>query len=170
MSLMIIGLNVASPTLTTIFADDKKNDDNNCNEIKKIQKSSPNVECVVDTEIKDHNKKSIVGPILIIDPTSGPAGTEVNVTGLKFSKHSQVNILFDGDIISTTPKFVEPNDIGEFSAFFTVPDTVIGAHEVAAEDKNDAEIAAGETFTVTIDQQPSADASTESPSTSTLPF
>jgi hypothetical protein len=166
---MIIGLNVASPTLTTIFADDKKNDYNNCNEIKKIQKSSPNVECVVDTEIKDPNK-SIVGPILIIDPTSGPAGTEVNVTGLKFSKHSQVNILFDGDIVSTTPKFVEPNDIGEFSAFFTVRDTVMGAHDVAAEDKNDAEIAAGETFTVTLDQQQSAEASTESPSTSTLPF
>jgi hypothetical protein len=164
---MIIGWNVAAPTLTTIFADDKKNDDNNCSEIKKIQKSSPNVECEVDTEIKDHNK-SIVGPIVIIDPTSGSAGTSVNVTGLNFNKHSQVNILFDGDIVSTTPKFVEPNDIGVFSAFFTIPSTVFGAHDVTAVDKYDAEIAAGEmkTFTVT----PYA-TTAEPPSTSSmLPF
>ena len=56
---------MATTSLSTIFADDKdckKNDDNNCNENKKIQRSSPKVKCEVDTEIKDHNKDSIVGP------------------------------------------------------------------------------------------------------------
>ena len=65
-SLMAVGFNVATTTLTITFADDKdckKNDDNNCNDTKKIQKSSPKAECEVDTEIKDHNKNSIVGPI-----------------------------------------------------------------------------------------------------------
>jgi IPT/TIG domain len=166
MSLMIIGLSVSAPTLEIIFADEMKNDENNCNEIKKIKNSSPNIECEVDIEIKDHNEKRIPGlPILIIDPTSGPAGTSVNVTGLNFNKHSQVNILFDSDIMSTTPKFVEPNNNGVLSAFFTVPDTAIGTHDVVAQDKYDAEIAAGETFEVT-----SVDASPEPPSTSTLPF
>jgi hypothetical protein len=77
--------------------------------------------------------------------------------------------------VSTTPKFVEPNDNGVFSAFFTVPDTVIGAYDVAAADKYDADIAAGESFTVTpsetiTGQQSSAEAATEPPNTSTLPF
>ena len=63
-SLMVVGFNLAA-ILTTTFADDKdcrKNDDNNCNETKKTQKSSPKAECDVDTDIKDHNKNSIVGP------------------------------------------------------------------------------------------------------------
>ena len=53
-------------TFTSTFADAKdckKNDDNNCNENKKIQKSNAKADCEVDTEIKDHNKNSIVGPI-----------------------------------------------------------------------------------------------------------
>jgi hypothetical protein len=44
---MVVGFNVAA-ILTTTFADDKdcrKNDDNNCNETKKTQKSSPKAEC-----------------------------------------------------------------------------------------------------------------------------
>ena len=48
----MVGFNVATTTLSTIFADDKdckKNDDNNCNENKKIQRSSPKVKCEVDT-------------------------------------------------------------------------------------------------------------------------
>ena len=66
-SLLAVGFNVATTTLTTTFADDKdckKNDDNNCNENKKIQKSSPKAECEVDTEIKDHNKNSIVNLLI----------------------------------------------------------------------------------------------------------
>jgi hypothetical protein len=300
MSLMIIGLNVAATTLTTTYADDKnckKNDDNNCNEIKKIQKSSPNVECEVDTEIKDRNKNSIVRPtdlqcnsnsqslidsniqsslddggggnepppvitlipntgpagnvvnvfgsnfdsnvqvsiffdgtrvavalpdtngnfsadfkvftpilgphtvtafqslgstsatftvtsgppIVQLDPTSGPAGISVNITGINFDTDSVVNILYDGDIVQTTPAVVHTNSLGVFSAFFTVPGGVLGGHTVNAADISDPSAAAGDIFTQTAsvttstEQQPSTDASTGSPSINTptqgmLPF
>ena len=251
---MAVGFNVSAITFTSTFADDKdckKNDDNNCNENKKIQKSNAKADCEVDTEIKDHNKNSIAEPIdlqcnsnsqnliesniqpsqseddddnggtspppsltlipdsgsvgtvvnvfgsnfdpgvqvfitfdgnpiasvspdtngnfsadfkaitpilgphtvtarqsldstsatftvtsgppfVIIDPTSGPTGTPVNVTGIGYPENSIINILFDGDIISTTPVVVEPNDIGVFSAFITIPPGVIGNHDIAA--------------------------------------
>ena len=301
---MTVGFNVAATTLTISFADDKdckKNDDNNCNENKKIQKSSPKIKCEVDTEIKDQNKNSIVGPtdlqcnsnsqgliesniqpsqseddddnggtspppsltlipdsgppgtvinvfgsnfepedqfsitfdgetvipvqsdmegnfsgdfqiftpilgphivtaeetlgdplasatftvtsgppIIIIDPTVGPAGTLVNVTGIGFPENSIINILYDEDIVTTTPVVVEPNDIGVFSAFITIPPGVIGNHQIAAVVDDSEDPGADATFRVTqgatiADQKPSIDASMGAPSTSTatqgmLPF
>ena len=244
-------MTVSATTFTSTFADDKhckKNDDNNCNENKKIQKSNANAECEVDTEIKEHNKNSVIGhidlqcnsnslnlidsniqsrpgdtdgdtlppttitlspdsgpagtginvfgtgfdgngdviisfdgnvvattrsdisgnfsadfkaftpilgphtvtakallssasatftvtpgpPVIKLDPASGPAGTPVNVTGFNFPEDSIINILYDGDIVPTTPVVVEPNDNGVFSAFFTVLPGVIGEHDVAA--------------------------------------
>jgi hypothetical protein len=302
-SLMVVGFNVAA-ILTTTFADDKdcrKNDDNNCNETKKTQKSSPKAECDLDTDIKDHNKNSIVGPtdiqcnsnsqslidsniqsspsgddndngstspppsltlipasgppgtvinvfgsnfepedelsitfdgeavipvqsdmegnfsgdfqiftpilgphivtaeeiineplasatftvisgppIIIIDPTVGPTGTSVNVTGIGFPENSIINILYDGDIVPTTPVVVEPNDIGVFTAFITIPLGVLGNHQIAAIIEDSEDPSADATFRVTqgatmTDQKPSIDASIGPPSTNTatqgiLPF
>jgi hypothetical protein len=281
---MTIGLNVAATTLTTTFADDKdckKNDDNNCNENKKIQKSSPKVECEVDTEIKDHNENSVVGPfdlqcnsnsqslidstiqsspseddddnggtspppsltlipdsgppgtvinvfgsnfdsnvqvgiffdgnrvavalpdtngnfsadfkaitpilgphtvtafqslgstsatftvtsglLVIIDPTSGPPGTRVNITGIGFPENSLINILYDGDIVPTTPVVVEPNDIGVFIAFITIPPGVIGNHDIDAVVDDSEDPGAGATFTLT-------QSATDTSAQGTLPF
>ena len=39
-------------------------------------------------------------PFVIIDPTVGPTGTKVNVTGIGYPENSIINILYDRDIIT----------------------------------------------------------------------
>lgn len=87
------------------------------------------------------------GPAVIqLEPTSGPSGTSVNVTGLNFGKNSQVNVLYDGIIIVED---VDTDGLGRFSSTFTVPGGVLGAHDVSAADLLNPNIATGEQFTQT---------------------
>ena len=170
---------MARTTLTTTFADDKdckKNDDNNCNDTKKIQKSSPKVECEVDTQIKDHNKNSIVEPIdlqcssnsqSLIDtniqsspPDDGNIGDDIPQITLEpnnGSSFSSVNVIGSGfgtgglDITVTfdgrTVARTTTDNNGDFGAFFNVSDDAAsGPHTVAA---TDGQNSASATFTVT---------------------
>jgi hypothetical protein len=164
---MAVGFNIAATTLTTTFADDKvckKNDDNNCNETKKIQKSSPKAECEVDTEIKDHNKNSIVGPIdlqcnsnsqSLIDSNigsrtgdgigggdgGGNANIELSPTSGPIGTSAHITGTgFDqfSDVLitfdSSNVVLTKTNLTGGFSAIFTVPTSTTGQHTVAASD------------------------------------
>ena len=75
---------------------------------------------------------------------------------------------------------MEPNDIGVFTAFITIPPGVLGNHQIAAIIEDSEDPSADSTFRVTqsatiADQKPSTDASMEPPRTNTaiqgiLPF
>jgi Chitobiase/beta-hexosaminidase C-terminal domain/Bacterial Ig-like domain len=51
--------------IAPVFAENRcdNNDDNNCNQPEKNQKLSPKVKCKVHTDVADHNKNTVVGPI-----------------------------------------------------------------------------------------------------------
>ncbi len=70
---------------TQAFANNHcdKNDDKNCNHSEKNQKSTPK------------------GPVVTINPSSGPIATLVTITGNGFAPFSTVVISFEGDIRAT---------------------------------------------------------------------
>lgn len=112
---------------TQAFADNHcdKNDDKKCNHSEKNQKSTSK------------------GPVITINPTSGPPATLVTVTGNGFDPLSPVVISFEGDTRGT----VTSTSIVEFSAIFNVPSTSsIGDHTVEASQGSNS---ASKTFKVT---------------------
>jgi hypothetical protein len=78
---------------------------------------------------------TLVNPIIFINPTSGPVGTSVNITGVKFDPNSEVKIFFFGTVTDTLLSTVTTNSIGEFSANSTVPDELPGQYTVEAHDE-----------------------------------
>jgi hypothetical protein len=98
---------------TQAFANNHcdKNDDKNCNHSEKNQKSTPK------------------GPVVTINPSSGPIATLVTITGNGFAPFSTVVISFEGDTRAT----VTSTSNGGFNATFNVPSTSsIGDHTVEA--------------------------------------
>jgi hypothetical protein len=72
-------------------------------------------------------------PIIVLDPNSGPIGTQANVTGKGYAPSSTVSITFDGIPVTTNPPTVNTNANGEFIATFNVPlSSSIGDHTVKA--------------------------------------
>src|SRR5438445_3192345 len=69
-----------------------------------------------------------------LDPTSGPVGTTVTVTGSLFLPGSVVTISYDGITVTTTPGTITTDLSGGFSATFTVPTSTAGSHTVSAKD------------------------------------
>jgi len=73
-------------------------------------------------------------PIISVSPSSGPPGSKVTVKGAGFPvKKKDLKLNFDGkdtklDIIS--------NELGSFTAQFTIPDTISGKHEFKTIDEN----------------------------------
>src|SRR5438445_214356 len=82
-----------------------------------------------------------------LNPTSGPAGTTVTVTGSLFLPDSVVTISYDGTTVTTTPGTITTSSTGSFSAAFTVPASAAGSHTVNAKDA--ASNSASSEFTVT---------------------
>src|SRR3989449_458431 len=82
-----------------------------------------------------------------LDPTSGPAGTTVTITGSLFLPGSVVTISYDGTAVATTPATITTDLSGGFSATFTVPASTAGSHTVSAKDA--ASNSASAQFTVT---------------------
>ena len=82
-------------------------------------------------------------PTISINPTSGPVGTSVTVTGNGFDPISTVAITFGGSTVAT----VTPNSTGGFTATFNVPlSSSIGDQTVKATQGSNS---ASKTFTVT---------------------
>src|SRR6476620_5449320 len=88
---------------TQAFADNhcNKNDDKKCNHSEKNQKSTTK------------------GPVITINPASGPSASLVTVTGNGFDPSSPVVISFQGD---TRVTVTWPSN-GAFSTTFNVPST-----------------------------------------------
>ena len=94
---------------TQAFADNHcdNRDDKKCNHSEKNQKSTSK------------------GPVITINPNSGPPATLVTVTGNGFDPSSPVVISFQGDTRVT----VAWTSIGAFEATFNIPSTSsIGDH------------------------------------------
>ena len=112
---------------TQAFADNHcdKNDDKKCNHSEKNQKSTSK------------------GPVITINPTSGPLASLVTVTGNGFDPSSPIVISFQGDTRVTVTWL----STGAFSTTFNVPSTSSnGDHIVKASQGSNS---ASKTFKVT---------------------
>ena len=69
-------------------------------------------------------------PTISINPTSGPVGTSVTVTGNGFAPISSVAITFGGNTVNTNPATVTTSANGEFNSTFSVPQSSNGDHTV----------------------------------------
>lgn len=70
-----------------------------------------------------------VEPSLKISPSSGTAGTTVNISGTGFPAQGMGKLTFDG---KSTDVAIAPNDVGSFTSEFIIPDTSVGEHELIA--------------------------------------
>jgi len=79
---------------------------------------------------------------IALNPTSGPVGTPVNITGTGFDPDSNVNLKFDSTSLSPSTT----DNKGSFFALFTVPASANGPHNVTATQGSNV---ASQSFTVT---------------------
>src|SRR5438445_13072530 len=89
-----------------------------------------------------------------LDPTSGPVGATVTVTGSLFLPASVVTISYDGITVATTPGTITTDLSGGFSATFPVPASTAGSHTVSAKDAASNSASAQFTVTATMPSAP----------------
>lgn len=94
---------------------------------------------------------------ITIDPTSGPSGTPVTITGTGFGASRTITIKYNNVTVTTNPATVTTNPVGYFTATFTVPVGTAGTYEVEASDGTNTATADFESTTdATISQTTSA--------------
>src|SRR2546428_580522 len=84
-----------------------------------------------------------------LNPTEGPAGEPVTVSGNTFAPNSAIKISYDGTSVPTSPATITTNSGGSFTATFTVPASAVGAHTVNATDASSNSASAQFTVTTT---------------------
>jgi len=75
-----------------------------------------------------------VSASITLNPTSGPSGTTVTVTGTGFAASHSITITYDGVSIATSPATVTTNSSGVFTADFVVPVGEAGTYVVSVSD------------------------------------
>src|SRR5256712_1053471 len=92
-------------------------------------------------------------PAITLNPTSGPAGTAVNISGSNFAANSGITISYDNNAITTTPATITTDSTGGFTGSITVPSSsAAGTHTVKATDASANSASAS--FTVTTPPPP----------------
>src|SRR3989441_1236802 len=86
-------------------------------------------------------------PSILINPTTGPAGSTIAVSGNSFLSNSAVTVSYDGAAVTTNPGTITTDSSGSFTATFTEPAPATGSHTVIAKDA--ASGLASAQFTVT---------------------
>ncbi|MCJ7425727.1 MAG: manganese efflux pump MntP family protein [Dehalococcoidales bacterium] len=71
---------------------------------------------------------------ITINPTSGPSGTPVTVTGSGFGTSQTITIKYNNALVTTNPPTVTTGSTGGFTATFSVPVLAAGTYEVSASD------------------------------------
>ncbi|TES84288.1 MAG: hypothetical protein E3J92_01660 [Dehalococcoidia bacterium] len=71
---------------------------------------------------------------ITLNPTSGPSGTTVTVTGNGFGASQAITIKYNNVAVTTTPSPLTTNSAGNFTATFTVPVGDAGTYVVVAND------------------------------------
>jgi hypothetical protein len=69
-----------------------------------------------------------IEPDIVLSPTEGHVGMDLTVTGNGFVASTDVDIMYDGSVITTT----ETDENGDFQTSFVVPESQHGDHSVAA--------------------------------------
>src|SRR5256712_200336 len=83
-----------------------------------------------------------------LNPTSGPTGTTVNISGSNFAANSGITISYDNSTIATNPVIITTDSTGSFAGSITVPTSSgAGTHTVKAADASSNSASAS--FTVT---------------------
>src|SRR5256712_659412 len=86
-------------------------------------------------------------PSILINPTTGPAGSTIAVSGNSFLSNSAVTVSYDTAAVTTNPGAITTDSSGSFTATFTEPAPSTGSHTVIAKDA--ASGLASAQFTVT---------------------
>src|SRR3989442_2779249 len=86
-------------------------------------------------------------PSISLNPTTGPAGSTIAVSGNTFLSNSAVTVSYDGAAVTTNPGTITTDSSGSFTATFTEPAPATGSHTVIAKDA--ASGLASAQFTVT---------------------
>src|SRR2546428_8273341 len=74
-------------------------------------------------------------PAITLNPTSGPTGTTVNISGSNFAANSGITISYDNAGIATTPTTITTTSTGSFTGSITIPSSsAAGTHTVKATD------------------------------------
>lgn len=90
-----------------------------------------------DSEI-EATAEFTVEPEITLDPTSGPPGTEVTVTGTGFGERSDFEYVeFDGDDIDIESGDEDTDSDGSFEFTFIVIETDLDTYELEVEDEDD---------------------------------
>src|SRR3989449_577955 len=88
-----------------------------------------------------------IPPSILINPTTGPAGSTIAVSGNSFLSNSAVTVSYDSAAVTTNPGAITTDSSGSFTATFTEPAPSTGSHTVIAKDA--ASGLASAQFTVT---------------------
>src|SRR5256712_7531928 len=91
-----------------------------------------------------------ITPSISLNPTSGPTGTTVNISGSNFAANSGITISYDNAGIATTPTTITTTSTGSFTGSITIPSSSIaGSHTVKATDASANSASAQFTVTTT---------------------
>lgn len=99
-----------------------------------------------DDEIVAVAEFTVIAAEIVLDPTRGPVGTEVEITGTDFTKYDYIYIDFDGDELDIESGEDEVDRYGEFTVTVLIPESTAGEHTITVTD--DSDVAAEATFTV----------------------
>ncbi|MDE1764309.1 MAG: hypothetical protein KGH88_08710, partial [Thaumarchaeota archaeon] len=105
------------------------------------------------TDFKNNAASATLGviPQIRVNPSGGPAGQTVTVTGFDFSPLAPVTLTFNGTTIQTSPSAIATDSSGSFTATFSVPHITAGSYLIVATDpKNNVSFSAASVFTVTL--------------------
>ncbi len=75
---------------------------------------------------------------MTISPASGPATTEIEITGGGFSANKTITVTFDSKPITTDPSIITTDAKGNFAARISVPETASGTYAIAVSDGTNA--------------------------------
>src|SRR5205807_1941178 len=91
-----------------------------------------------------------VTPAITLNPSNGPTGTTVNISGSNFAANSGVTISYENNTIATNPSIITTDSTGSFTGSITVPSSSgAGSHAVSATDASSNSASASFTVTTT---------------------
>ena len=73
---------------------------------------------------------NVTGGELALDPDSGPAGTELEITGTAFSASKSLTIEYDGSEVDIDDGDDETDNDGEFVSVILIPESTAGVHTI----------------------------------------
>jgi hypothetical protein len=94
---------------------------------------------VVVTDISGNNATSyfaITPPTITLTPTTGPAGSTVQIIGNAFTPYSAIVVEVGANIVNTIPSTASPNPAGQFIAYVTIPAALSGNQTITVIDSS----------------------------------